>query len=122
MPRPKKCRRVCGMPGNQRFGPLGCDAGAPVIMAVEEYETIRLIDLEGLTQAQCSAQMGVSRATVQGIYDGARRKLADCLVNGRAVYIEGGDYQVCGSPGGCHRGCPHRQGQTCVRGGKEEKQ
>ena len=108
MPRPKKCRRVCALPGARRFGPL---AGAPdadaVRMAVDEYEAIRLIDLEGLTQEQCAARIGVSRATVQAMYDAARRKLAEALVDGRELAVEGGHYELCPRAAACpkRRGC-----------------
>ena len=84
MPRPKKCRRVCGVPPCAAFGPK--DGAAPcetVPLALDEYETIRLIDLEGLQQEQAAQAMGVGRATVQAIYTSARRKLADCVVHGK---------------------------------------
>ena len=83
MPRPRKWRRVCGLPNSDIFGPLdvqNVNQGL-VIMTVEEYETIRLIDLEGLTQEECAESMNVARTTVQRIYNDARRKLAHSLVN-----------------------------------------
>ena len=72
-----------------------------IIMAVDEYETIRLIDLAGYTQEECAAQMGIARTTVQGIYNDARRKLADALVNGKMLFIEGGDIDICERWGFC---------------------
>ena len=97
MPRPKKCRKVCCMPKNSRFGPLGggCGLACTVVMHIDEYETIRLIDLEGMTQEECSEKMHIARTTVQGIYALARKKLADSLENGKVLLIEGGDYQLC---------------------------
>jgi len=97
MPRPKKWRKVCRLPDTNRFGPLDshADAGDIVNMTVDEYETIRLIDLEGLTQEECAGQMSISRTTVQGIYNEARRKLAESLVNGKELQIEGGRYLLC---------------------------
>lgn len=113
MPRPRKWRRVCCLPESRRFGPLDLCAGETVTMAVDEYETIRLIDLDGLTQEQCAAQMGISRTTVQGIYDSARKKLARSLVEGEVLVIEGGEYRLCdGQRRGCGCGreaCPHRR-------------
>src|SRR5674476_493720 len=94
MPRPRKCRNVCCLPEYNRFGPLGFKHNAVnyVNMTVDEYETIRLIDLEGLTQEECSIQMNVARTTIQVIYNDARKKLAESLVNGKVLQIEGGEY------------------------------
>lgn len=96
MPRPKKCRRVCQFPQNVAFIPEeGGDEQDTVILTVDEYETIRLIDKEGLSQELCSEFMQVARGTVQQIYTNARRKLADVLVDGLPLRIEGGDYRLC---------------------------
>ena len=90
MPRPCKRRRVCGHPSCGRFGPADSPCDRPdVIMGLDEFEAIRLIDLEGLRQEQCAAQMNVARTTVQAIYGTARRKLAQCLVVGRGLVIGG---------------------------------
>jgi len=85
------------MPVCSRFGPLDLINGGNncVIMTIDEYETIRLIDLEGMTQEECSSQMNVARTTVQSIYDSARGKLSDSLVNGKVLHIEGGEYKLC---------------------------
>ena len=96
MPRPRKCRRVCHLPQTVAFTPVGAEEEKPVmILTVDEYETIRLIDKEGLSQEQCGEYMKVARTTVQQIYTDARRKLAEMLVDGMPLRIEGGDYQVC---------------------------
>lgn len=104
MPRPRKWRRVCCLPESNRFGPLDLRGHSDnsVTMTVDEYETIRLIDLDGFTQEQCAAQMDISRTTVQGIYDSARKKLAQSLVSGKVLLIEGGEYRLCDGQG---RGC-----------------
>ncbi|HHU12886.1 MAG TPA: DUF134 domain-containing protein [Clostridiaceae bacterium] len=115
MPRPIKRRRVCSLPESKRFGPLDPAAGqsSVVLMTVDEYETIRLIDQEGFTQQECADQMNIARTTVQGIYVEARKKLADSLVDGMTIVIEGGQYRLCDGLGeGCGRGCRrHRHGR-----------
>lgn len=96
MPRPKKCRKVCSLPENPAFVPLNGGADkAPVILAVDEYEAVRLIDKEGLSQEECGAYMHVARTSVQLIYASARRKIAEALVDGLPLKIEGGDYKLC---------------------------
>jgi uncharacterized protein len=120
MARPRKCRKVCRLPDRNRFGPVNSgEAREPyIIMTVDEYETIRLIDLEDFTQEECANQMNIARTTVQAVYSNARRKLADSLVNGKVLDIEGGDYLLCDGHeavcgcGGCLR---HRYGK--VHGG-----
>lgn len=115
MPRPRKFRKVCCMPDIDKFGPLGSvvDGKESVIMSVDEYETIRLIDLEGLTQEECGEEMQVARTTVQGIYQTARKKIADSLVNGKILKIEGGHYKLCDGEGDSHSGrwCHRRRGR-----------
>lgn len=112
MPRPKKCRKVCQMPENQEFRPVNgriCDD--MIILTVDEYEAIRLIDKQGFSQEECSAHMQVARTTVQMIYNSARKKIATALVDGLAIRIEGGDYQLCDGKeefcdcGGCRKHC-----------------
>jgi len=125
LPRPRKWRRVCCMPGNSRFGPLDTAASghAAVTMTVDEYETVRLIDLDGYSQEECAEHMNVSRSTIQSIYNGARKKIAQAIVDGAILRIEGGDYQICdGQSGpcggrGCHR---HRCGRAKDAGVPEE--
>ena len=97
MPRPKKCRRVCGLPSCSEFGPAVCERSEalPVLMSVEEYEAIRLIDYQGCTQEECSVYMCVARTTAQQIYNSARAKLAAALVESRPLRIEGGSYRLC---------------------------
>ncbi len=108
MSRPKKWRKVCELPENNLYGPLDSKINNEIIiMSVEEYEAIRLIDLEGMMQEEASLQMNVARTTIQKIYIDARRKLAESLINGKTLKIEGGYYRLCGSfekPCG-RRGC-----------------
>jgi uncharacterized protein len=109
MARPQKWRNVCCLPLKNNFGPLSIykdEEKDSIIMTVDEYETIRLIDLENLTQAECSNQMNIARTTVQGIYNDARRKLADSLVNGRPLIIQGGNYKLCNQ---YEKNCQHKK-------------
>ena len=100
MPRPQKHRRVCARPGCTRFS-SSQGGGQAVSMAFDEYEVIRLIDLEGLTQEQCAQQMEVARTTVQAIYAAARKKLAQCIVQGCQLHIGGGHVRFCEHHGQC---------------------
>ncbi len=108
------------MPGNNRFGSLKRkdEPADVVVMKVDEYETIRLIDFEGFTQEECAQQMDIARTTVQGIYMEARKKLSDVLVNGKDLHIQGGKYTLCDEDRekGCTRGCMrHRRGRNCSK-------
>ena len=105
MPRRVKCRKVCHYPQTLEFLPQNNNAEQePIILTVDEYETIRLIDRRGMSQEQCAAFMQIARTTVQRIYETARKKLANFVVEGRPLRIEGGDFRLCnGSSTGC--GC-----------------
>lgn len=94
MPRPKRCRRICGYPDYWSFVPEGSDSVKTIEFMLDEFETIRLIDYQKLTQEECAEAMGVSRATVTSIYEKARYKLADAMVNGKRIRITGGSYRI----------------------------
>ncbi len=100
MPRPPRCRRICGAPQVDTFCPNGGENVEPILLTLDEYEVIRLVDLEQKTHEQCAAQMDISRSTVQEIYESARRKIASCLVHGKPLHITGGNYRICGGQGG----------------------
>lgn len=124
MPRPRKRRKVCCLPENNRFGPLNSttDKKDYINMTVDEYETIRLIDLEGFNQEECSKQMNIARTTVQGIYIEARKKLADSLVNSKVLIIEGGEYHLCdGLLNGCGRACHHNRHRAACLNREDSK-
>ena len=111
MPRPRKFRQVCHFPSNLAFEPVEDSAEKePVILTVDEYEAIRLIDHEGFSQEQCCERMKVARTTVQLIYASARKKLADMLVEGRPLRIAGGEFQLCnGAEATCERSSCFKQ-------------
>ncbi len=94
MPRPTKWRRVEFIPDVRRFVPRGIPEREleENILKIEELEALRLKDLEELDQEQCAGRMEISRQTFQRILGSARRKMADALVNGKSVSIEGGNF------------------------------
>ena len=96
MPRPRKCRRVAFLPGITHFKPAGIPLREleQVRLTVEEVEAIRLKDIEDLEQKECAVKMGISRPTFQRMLESARRKIADALLNGKAIDIQGGTFEV----------------------------
>lgn len=92
-----KCRKrmVCKEPDHNIFLPQGLSNLEMLTMTVDEYESIRLIDLEGLSQEECANKLGVARTTAQLIYNNAREKLAKALVMGLGLQIDGGNYALC---------------------------
>lgn len=124
MPRPRKCRKVCHMPKVCNFVPVGQDENqATVVLTVDEFEAIRLIDEQGFSQEECSSYMQVARTTAQAIYNTARAKIATALVEGMPLRIEGGDYRLCeGKEDVCHcGGCQrHRYGAWFQEKGEKQ--
>jgi predicted DNA-binding protein (UPF0251 family) len=94
MPRPVKWRRVQKIPKYKCFVPVDVpkDEVCENILKVEEIEAIRLRDLEGLEQVKCAEKMEISRQTFQRIYNEGKFKIADSLINGKAIRVEGGNY------------------------------
>ena len=90
MPRPIRCRRIERMHVYRSFSPDDVTAVESIRMTVDEYEALRLLDDEGLTQEACAARMNIARTTVTAIYDSARKKIADALVHGKRLLITGG--------------------------------
>jgi predicted DNA-binding protein (UPF0251 family)/predicted Fe-Mo cluster-binding NifX family protein len=78
------------MPVYRSFSPDDAAAAESVRMTVDEFEALRLLDDEGLTQEACASRMNIARTTVTAIYDSARRKVADALVHGKRLLITGG--------------------------------
>ncbi len=105
MTRPKCCRQIGVMPGKTSFQPEG-EMNTPfeeVLLTLDEYEALRLADLEGLYQEEAASRMKISRQTFGRIVEAARRKVADVLVHGKALRIEGGPVSL--KQGGVVR-CP----------------
>ena len=96
MPRPTKWRRVAFMPEVTYFKPAGIPLRVleEVCLSVEEAEAIRLKDLDGLEQEECAQKMSISRPTFQRVLSAARQKVADALLNGKAIRIDGGNFEM----------------------------
>lgn len=100
MSRPKRLRRVCFLPEHTSFGvkDVILEGVETITMTVEEYETIRLIDLDGFDQEKAAMTLDISRGTLQRIYHKAKRKVAEMLVCGKQLIIDKGDYRMCDHP------------------------
>jgi len=96
MPRPKCCRNVCGVPDKNYFKPRGIPISQleEVVLSLDEYEAIRLADYEQLYQEEAAGRMNISRQTFGRIIEAAHKKIADVLINGKAMKIEGGEVTV----------------------------
>jgi predicted DNA-binding protein (UPF0251 family) len=93
MSRPFKCRRVCGNPKTEYFKPRGIPISSleEVSLTIDEFEAIRLADLEGLYQEDAAKKMNISRQTFGNIIESAHKKIADSIVNAKALKIKGGN-------------------------------
>lgn len=96
MSRPFKCRRVAFIPEVTYFKPAGIPLRSleEVQLSLEEAEALRLKDLEGLEQGQSAEKMNISRPTFQRVLASARKKTADALLTGKAIRIEGGNFEM----------------------------
>lgn len=96
MPRPKCCRKIGAMPGRSCYQPEGVASSSldKVLLTLDEYEAIRLADLEGLYQEKAASRMNISRQTFGRIIKAAHRKVADVLVNGKVLRIAGGSVSM----------------------------
>ncbi|MBE0536635.1 MAG: DUF134 domain-containing protein [Phycisphaerae bacterium] len=120
MPRPCKNRAVSGSPGAVVYKPAGIPARMLewLSLGLDEFETIRLLDYEGLDQEKVAALMGISRPTVTRIYASARRKIAEALTEGKAISIEGGPVKEISLPEIAQDGPQGCRGGRRWRGGR----
>lgn len=93
MVRPHRCRRVNLEPNVTYFKPRGIPLVEleEVILQVDEFEAVRLKDLEGLEQEECAKKMNISQPTFHRLVLSARKKISDAIVNGKAIKIGGGN-------------------------------
>ena len=120
MARPKCCRRVSGIPTSTYFKPRGIPLTdlEETVLGVDEFEAIRLADLEGLYHEKAAAEMGVSRQTFGRIVEAARKKISEALVKGRALRIEGGVFECASGKSFECKDCTHRWKKVYGTGGE----
>ncbi len=100
MPRPRNFRRVGCLPQANYYKPRGVPLSVlqHITLTVDELEAIRLTDLEGLYQEQAAEKMNISRQTLGRILESAHKKIANALVNGKALSIQGGSIELAVPP------------------------
>jgi predicted DNA-binding protein (UPF0251 family) len=100
MPRPRHFRKVGCLPQANYYKPRGIPLAVlqHITLTVDELEAIRLTDLEGLYHEQAAEKMNISRQTLGRILEAAHKKIADALVNGKALSIEGGPIELAHPP------------------------
>jgi uncharacterized protein len=96
MARPKLCRRILAEPSVTYFKPRGIPLRdlEEVTLHVDEFEAIRLKDLEILEQEECAKKMNISQPTFHRLVLSARKKISDAIVNGKAIKIKGGNFKI----------------------------
>lgn len=113
MPRPQRRRKICSEPEFTEFSPDSGIESESIFLTLDEFETIRLVDLEKQTHEQAAKQMEIARSTVTEIYESARYKIADSIVNGHRLVISGGNYKLCdGASSWCYRKDCRKQNQN----------
>lgn len=122
MARPLCCRRVACEPASSYFKPRGIPLSSleTLALTLDEFEAIRLADLEGLYQEQAAEEMDVSRQTFGRIVESAHKKIAEALIDGKALEIKGGEIKMVTQRefgcNGCGRrwGAPHGTGRPAA--------
>jgi uncharacterized protein len=104
MPKGVKCRRVCALPENNVFIPQK-PCSSNINLTIEELETVRLCDLEGLDQDEAAERMNISRGTFQRVLYNSRKKIAEALCTGKSIVIGGGNYELAKHRCGCNKAC-----------------
>lgn len=110
MPRPRKKRCIKGKPKYKKFGPKGTPGLEEIILKLEEFESIRLMDIEDLTQEECALRMNIGRSTFQRIYKNARSKIAESIINNKDLIFSDQDENI----------MIRDQGKDCQRRLKDE--
>ncbi len=121
MPRPKTPRQIIARPSVKEFRPGGSQSRETLILSLEEFEVIRLIDYEGMDQSGAAAAMKVSRQTVGRILKSARFTLSKAVVQGHGLRVKGGCYTLGRQgKGQRHRGHHKGHGRGCGKGRRQD--
>lgn len=115
MARPVKIRTICSYPKIMEMHPLGTYAET-VDLTFGEYEVMRLMDTKSYSQEECARQMGLARSTVASIYENARKKTADAIINGKQLAIYGGNVELCSNRLRCCGSCGKSACPNCDKG------
>ena len=120
MPRPRLYRKVGLLPNVDYFKPAGIRLRelSEVILTVDEFEAVRLKDLQEMDQEQAAKKMNISQPTFHRLVLSARKKIADAIVNGKAIRIQGGTYKMVQQPRGPGMGRGRRRGAGLGGGGR----
>ena len=112
MARPRNCRLVRALPGSEYFKPRGIPLSMleEITLTIDEFEAIRLADLENLYQEKAADKMKISRPTFGRIIESAHKKVAEALVKGKALKIEGGDFEMTETRKFTCHDCQHKWG------------
>ncbi|MCX5848363.1 MAG: DUF134 domain-containing protein [Deltaproteobacteria bacterium] len=112
MPRPKCRRNICGIPDKNYFKPRGIPTVdlEEIVLSLDEFEAVRLADYEQLYQEEAATKMNISRQTFGRIIEAAHKKIADVLINGKALKIEGGEVAL-----DENKSCGHGKGRRVKR-------
>lgn len=96
MPRPRRCRRIAFEPNITYFKPAGIRMMdiKETMLNLEEFEAIRLVDFKNIDQTNAAKKMNISQPTLSRLLTSARKKLADAIINGKAIKIKGGIYKT----------------------------
>ena len=127
MPRLRRFRRVRFMPEVTYFKPAGVRLSGlkETVLTVDEFEALRLKDLEEMNQKEAAKKMGISQPTFNRVLASARKKAADSIVNGKAIRVGGGRYKIVGTISGrrgspavcicpsCGTSAPKKRGMPC---------
>lgn len=118
MARPRKQKRICALPEVTSFN-TNRSSKNKVILTLDEYEVVRLIDNLGLTQQECARQMQMARTSITSTYESARYKISKSIIDNEQLIINGGEYHLCENSKSCCGKCGKTKCKLCKNGSCE---